>query len=175
VNFRSVPSTFIAPKHEKNFIEQTVLQEITLVLSFFVKEKIVSIIQISNIVTYEEFKSNHINNDIQSIVTSSYKVDKKKKFRKKLLKYSFSEISKSIYMSRRYWSCETKHHQNDNIVFIRYFMQWLRYINVTPTQSKYKKSKNWQKTKKYVFFKFLIRVKSNTYKKWDVGSIYTLL
>jgi hypothetical protein len=89
---------------------------------------------------------------------------KKKKTRKKFLKHPLSETSKDICDSRRHWSYETKHRRNDDIAFARHF-----------ARRKCKKSKNRQKTQKRVFFKFLTRVKSNTCKKWGVGSTYTLL
>jgi hypothetical protein len=100
---------------------------------------------------------------------------KKKKTRKKFLKYPLSETSKDICGSRRHWSCETKHHQNDDIAFARHFTRRSRDVRATPMRRKCKKSKNRQKTKKLVFFKFLTRVKSNTCKKWSVGSTYILL
>jgi hypothetical protein len=103
------------------------------------------------------------------------KSTKKKKSRKKLLKHSFSETPKGICVSRSHWSCETKHRRNDDIAFARRFARRPRDVRVTPAQRKCKKSKNRQKTKKYVFFKFLTRVKSNTCKKWDVGSTYNPL
>jgi hypothetical protein len=56
-------------------------------------------------------------NSVQPAIALFDKVGKKKKTRKKLLKYSFSETPKGIYMSQRHWSCEMKHRQNDNIVF----------------------------------------------------------
>jgi hypothetical protein len=96
-------------------------------------------------------------------------------FLKKFLKYPLSEISKDICGSRQYWSCETKHRQNDDITFARRFARWLCDVRATPVRRKCKKSKNRQKTKKLVFFKFLTRVKLNTCKKWDVGSTYTPL
>jgi hypothetical protein len=90
---------------------------------------------------------------------------KKKKSCKKLLKYSSSEIPKGICVSRRHWSYEMKHRRNDNIAFARRFARRPRDVRTTPARRKRKKSKNRQKTKKYVFFKFLTRVKSNTCKK----------
>jgi hypothetical protein len=109
------------------------------------------------------------------LLLRSTKSVKKKKSCKKLLKHSFSETPKSIYVSRSHWSCETKHRRNDDITFARHFARRLRDVRATSTRRKCKKSKNRQKTKKYVFFKFLTRVKSNTCKKWDVGSTYNLL
>jgi hypothetical protein len=103
------------------------------------------------------------------------KLAKKKKTRKKFLKYPLSETSKDICGSRRHWSCETKHRQNDDIMLAQRFTRWLHNVHVTSAWQKRKKSKNRQKTKKLVFFKFLTRVKSNTCKKWDVGSTYTPL
>jgi hypothetical protein len=100
---------------------------------------------------------------------------KKKKTHKKFLKHPLSETSKDICGSRRYWSCETKHRRNDDIAFTRRFARWLRDVRATSARRKRKKSKNRQKTQKRVFFKFLIRVKSNTCKKWGVGSTYTPL
>jgi hypothetical protein len=100
---------------------------------------------------------------------------KKKKTRKKFLKHPLSETSKDICGSRRHWLCETKHRRNDDIAFVRCFARRLRDVRATSAQQKRKKSKNRQKTQKRVFFKFLIRVKSNTCKKWSVGSTYTLL
>jgi hypothetical protein len=44
-------------------------------------------------------KSNYIDNSVQPAVASFDKVGKKKKSRKKLLKYFFSETSKGICMS----------------------------------------------------------------------------
>jgi hypothetical protein len=119
-------------------------------------------------------KPNHMDNSVQSAVALSDKA-KKKKSRKKLLKHSFSETSKGICVSRSHWSCEMKHCRNDDIVFAQHFARRLRDVHVTPARRKCKKSKNQQKTKKYVFFKFLTRVKSNTCKKWGVGSTYNPL
>jgi hypothetical protein len=105
----------------------------------------------------------------------SIKSAKKKKTRKKFFKYPLSETSKDICDSRRHWSCETKHRQNDDIAFARHFTRRSRNVCAMLARQKCKKSKNRQKTKKLVFFKFLTRVKSNTYKKWGVGSTYTPL
>jgi hypothetical protein len=90
---------------------------------------------------------------------------KKKKTRKKFRKYPLNKTSKDICGSRRHWSCEMKHRQNDDIAFARRFVRRPRDVRATSAQQKCKKSKNRQKTKKLVFFKFLTRVKSNTCKK----------
>jgi len=47
---------FIAPRHERNLIGQTVLQEITLALGSLVEERVVSMAQVSNMVTYGEVR-----------------------------------------------------------------------------------------------------------------------
>jgi hypothetical protein len=100
---------------------------------------------------------------------------KKKKTCKKFLKHPLSETSKDICGSRRHWSCEIKHRRNNDITFVQCFTRRPRNVCATSARRKRKKSKNRQKTQKCVFFKFLIRIKSNTCKKWGVGSTYTPL
>jgi hypothetical protein len=126
-------------------------------------------------ITWPVVKSNHMCNGFSPAVAPADKVGKKKETRKKFLKHLLSETSKDICGSRRHWSCETKHRRNDNIAFARCFARRPRNVRATPARRKHKKSKNRQKTQKHVFFKFLTRVKSNTCKKWGVGSTYTLL
>jgi hypothetical protein len=60
-------------------------------------------------------------NSIQPAIAPSNKVGKKNKTCKKFLKLNLSEIPKSIFVSQQHWSCETKHHQNDNIAFTQCF------------------------------------------------------
>jgi hypothetical protein len=50
----------------------------------------------------DNLKPNHMGNGIQPVVAPSDKVSKKKKTHKKFLKYSLSETSKSIFVSRQH-------------------------------------------------------------------------
>jgi hypothetical protein len=75
-------------------------------------------------------------------VAPSDKVGKKKKTHKKFLKHPLSETSKDICGSQRHWSCETKHHRNDDITFTQRFVQWLHDVRATKAQKIEKSTKN---------------------------------
>jgi hypothetical protein len=89
----------------------------------------------------------------------STKSAKKKKTRKKFLKYPLSETSKDICGSRRHWSCETKHCQNDNIAFARRFARRPRDGRATfarrPCDGSAKNRKINKKQKNSFFLNFL--------------------
>jgi hypothetical protein len=112
-------------------------------------------------------KPNHMGNDIQPAVTPSVKVGKKKENLQKnpqiLFEWNLKEYFR--YLTTLVVRDKTSSNAlcNDRATFTWH------------PQRKCKKSKNRQKTKKHVFFKFLTHVKSNMCKKWGVGSTYTSL